>query len=147
LHRQRGCQPAQSASGLVESGLGEDGASTGEQPDLDRRPVRPGSALRQIGAELGVTATAWDINFARPASPCVATVLRLIPLPQQIRGLRDHGLTWNEVAKQLDMTVSGAWSRYRRDSPQSLRDSLAGIRFSPTHWIKIALSVLTALSA
>ena len=77
----------------------------------------PGSALRQIGAELGVTATAWDINFARPASPCVATVLRLIPLPQQIRGLRDHGLTWNEVAKQLDMTVSGAWSRYRRGQP------------------------------
>jgi hypothetical protein len=28
--------------------------------------------------------------------------------------LRDQGLTWNEVARQVDMTVSGVWSRYRR---------------------------------
>ena len=27
---------------------------------------------------------------------------------------RDRGLAWTEVAKQVDMTVSGAWSRYRR---------------------------------
>ena len=33
---------------------------------------------------------------------------------QQILDLRDQGLTWSEVAKQVDMTVSGAWSRYRR---------------------------------
>jgi hypothetical protein len=31
---------------------------------------------------------------------------------QQIRELRDQGLTWNEVAKQVGMTVSGAWSRF-----------------------------------
>jgi len=31
--------------------------------------------------------------------------------------LRDQGLTWTEVAKQVDMTVSGAWSRYRRARP------------------------------
>src|SRR5215204_5725196 len=36
---------------------------------------------------------------------------------QQILELRDQGLTWNEVAKQVDMTVSGAWSRYRRARP------------------------------
>jgi hypothetical protein len=27
------------------------------------------------------------------------------------------GLTWNEVAKEVDMTVSGVWSRYRRARP------------------------------
>jgi predicted DNA-binding transcriptional regulator AlpA len=31
--------------------------------------------------------------------------------------LRDQSLTWTEVAKQVDMTVSGAWSRYRRARP------------------------------
>ena len=38
----------------------------------------------------------------------------LIRSTQQILELRDQGLTWNEVAKQVDMTVSGAWSRYRK---------------------------------
>jgi hypothetical protein len=32
--------------------------------------------------------------------------------------LRDQGLTWTEVAKQVDMTVSGAWSRHRRARPR-----------------------------
>jgi hypothetical protein len=36
---------------------------------------------------------------------------------QQILELRDQGLTWNEIAKQVDMTVSGVWSRYRRARP------------------------------
>jgi hypothetical protein len=36
---------------------------------------------------------------------------------QQILKLRDQGLTWNEVAKQVDMTVSGAWSRHRKARP------------------------------
>ena len=31
---------------------------------------------------------------------------------QQIVELRDQGLSWTEVAEQIDMTVSGAWSRY-----------------------------------
>ena len=35
----------------------------------------------------------------------------------QILELRDQGLSWNEVAKQVDMTVSGAWSRYRKARP------------------------------
>jgi hypothetical protein len=36
---------------------------------------------------------------------------------QQILELRDQGLTWNEVAQQVDMTASGAWSRYRKARP------------------------------
>jgi hypothetical protein len=36
---------------------------------------------------------------------------------QQILELRDQGLSWSEVAKQVEMTVSGAWSRYRRARP------------------------------
>lgn len=35
----------------------------------------------------------------------------------QIVELRDQGLTWSEVAEQVDMTVSGAWSRYCRARP------------------------------
>jgi hypothetical protein len=35
--------------------------------------------------------------------------------------LRDQGLTWTEVAKQVDMTVSGAWSRYRKARPPKPR--------------------------
>jgi hypothetical protein len=33
---------------------------------------------------------------------------------QQILELRDEGLTWDEIAEQVDMTVPGVWSRYRR---------------------------------
>ena len=36
---------------------------------------------------------------------------------EQILELRDQGLTWPEIAKQVDMTASGAWSRYRRARP------------------------------
>jgi hypothetical protein len=77
-----------------------------------------GRTLRQIGAELGVH---WstvsqqlqraDITMRRggPSAHPAST--------QQILELRDQGLTWNEVATQLGMTVSGAWSRYRRARP------------------------------
>ena len=53
-----------------------------------------------------------------PASPCVGAVLPLILLPRS-RSLSfgDQGLTWNEIAEQVGMTVSGAWSRYRRARP------------------------------
>ncbi len=74
-----------------------------------------GWTLRQIGAELGAHWAAVGDQLHRanvtmrsgghPAHP-VST--------QQILQLRDQGLTWNEVAEQVDMTVSGAWSRYRR---------------------------------
>jgi hypothetical protein len=40
------------------------------------------------------------------------------PAPtQQILELRDEGMIWNEVAEQVDMTTSGAWSRYRSARP------------------------------
>ena len=77
-----------------------------------------GWTLRQIGAELGVHWTTVSEQLQRagvtmrrggpPAHPAST---------QQILELRDQGLTWNEVAEQVDMTVSGAWSRYRRARP------------------------------
>jgi hypothetical protein len=51
---------------------------------------------------------------------------------QQILELRDQGLTWNEIAEQVDMTVSGAWSRYRRAGPPSPLVWAVGSRFSST---------------
>jgi hypothetical protein len=77
-----------------------------------------GSTPRQIGAELGApwTAVGHQLRQAgvimrrggHPAHPAST---------QQIVKLRDQGLTWNEVAEQVDMTVSGAWSRYQRAQP------------------------------
>jgi hypothetical protein len=74
-----------------------------------------GWTLRQIGAELGVHWSTVSQQLQRagirmrsggpPAHPTST---------QEILELRDQGLTWNEVAKQVDMTVSNAWSRYHR---------------------------------
>jgi hypothetical protein len=51
-------------------------------------------------------------------SPCVSGGPPAHPAcTQQILELHDQGLTWNEVAEQADMTVSGAWSRYRKARP------------------------------
>src|SRR4029453_1083934 len=73
-----------------------------------------GRTLRQIGAELGVTATTVSdqlrragVTMRRGAPPHSAST-------EQIVELRDQGLTWPEIAEQVDMTVSGAWSRYQR---------------------------------
>jgi hypothetical protein len=65
-----------------------------------------GWSLRQIGAELGVRWTAVNDQLHRagvtmrrggpPAHPAST---------QKIMELRDQGLTWTEVAKQVDMTV------------------------------------------
>jgi hypothetical protein len=77
-----------------------------------------GRILRQIGAELGVPWTTVSeqlrragvkMRRGRPPAHTAST--------QQILELRDQGLTWNEVAQQADMTVSGAWSRYRKARP------------------------------
>jgi hypothetical protein len=77
-----------------------------------------GRTLREIGAELGVhlstvsqqlRSAGTTVRSSGPPSHPAST--------QQILELRDQGLTWNEVAKQADMTVSGAWSRYRRARP------------------------------
>jgi hypothetical protein len=39
---------------------------------------------------------------------------------QRIVELRDQGLTWSEVAEQVGLTVSGAWSRQQRAQPPKL---------------------------
>jgi hypothetical protein len=77
-----------------------------------------GWTLRQIGAELGVhwaslSATSFVVrrHHAARRSPAHPASTR------QILELRDQGLTWNEVAKQVNVTVSGARSRYRRARP------------------------------
>jgi DNA-directed RNA polymerase specialized sigma24 family protein len=91
-----------------------------------------GRTLRQIGAELGVSSTTVSEQLRRagvimrrggPSSHPAST--------QQILDLRDQGLTWSEVAKQVDMTVSGVWSRYRRARRQFRPDWADGNRFSP----------------
>lgn len=73
--------------------------------------------LRQIGAELGVTVTMVSHQLRRAG----ITMRRGAPAhpasTQQILELRDRGLTWNEVAEQVGMTVFGAWSHYRRARP------------------------------
>jgi hypothetical protein len=77
-----------------------------------------GWTLRQIGAELGVhrSTVREQLQSAgitmRPSGPPAHPAST-----QQILELRDQGLSWNEIAKQVDMTVSGAWSRYRRARP------------------------------
>jgi hypothetical protein len=60
-------------------------------------------------------------------------LLPLVPLPHN-RSLSSvtKGLTWAEVAKQVDMTVSGAWSRYRRPGSRSPHAWAGGSRCSPT---------------
>jgi predicted DNA-binding transcriptional regulator AlpA len=77
-----------------------------------------GRTLRQIGAELSVTATTVShqlhsagVTVRRGGAPAHPAST------QQIRELRDRVLSWNEVAKQVDMTVSGAWSHYQRARP------------------------------
>jgi hypothetical protein len=89
-----------------------------------------GWSLRQIGAELGVPWTAVGhqlrgagVTMRRggpPAHPAST---------QQIMELRGRGLSWSEVAKQVDMTVSGAVTGgLGRPSPHPWAD---GSRFSP----------------
>jgi hypothetical protein len=79
-----------------------------------------GWTLRRIGAELGLTATTVSHQLRR-----AGVTMRRVGTPahpastQQIVELRDLGLTWNEVTEQVEMTVSGAWSRYRRARPPS----------------------------
>jgi lambda repressor-like predicted transcriptional regulator len=76
-----------------------------------------GWTLRQIGAELGVSRTTVSEQLRRAG----VTMRRGAPAhpasTDQIVRLRDQGLTWSQVAKQVDMTVSGVWSRYRKARP------------------------------
>ena len=93
-----------------------------------------GRTLRQIGAELGVH---WS-TVSQQLQSAGVTMRRGGPSAhpastQQILELRDQGLTWPEIAEQVDMTVSGAWSRYRRARPPNPHAWAVGSRFSPTH--------------
>ena len=76
-----------------------------------------GWTLRQIGAEQGVSSTTVSDQLRRAG----VTMRRGAPAhpasTQQILELRDQGLTWNEIAQQVDITVSGVWSRYQRARP------------------------------
>jgi hypothetical protein len=77
-----------------------------------------GWTLSQIGAELGVR---WNVvhDHLRRAGVSMRPVGAPIhpASTHEILDLRDQGLTWTEVAKRVDMTVSGAWSRYRNARP------------------------------
>jgi hypothetical protein len=77
-----------------------------------------GWTLRQIGAALGVH---WSTVGHRLQKAGITMRSGGPPghsaSTQQIVELRDQGLTWSEVAEQVDMTASGAWSRYRRARP------------------------------
>jgi hypothetical protein len=78
-----------------------------------------GWALSEIGAELDVRSNVVHDHLRR-----AGVTMRRVGAPthpastQEILDLRDQGLTWTEVAKQVDMTVSGAWSRYRNARPR-----------------------------
>jgi hypothetical protein len=77
-----------------------------------------GWTLSEIGAELGVRSNIVHDHLRR-----AGVAMRPVGAPthpastQEILDLRDQGLTWTEVAKQVNMTVSGALSRYRKARP------------------------------
>jgi hypothetical protein len=77
-----------------------------------------GWTLRQVGAELGVR---WSTVSQQLQSAGITMRSGGPPTrpasTQQILELHDQGLTLTEVAKQVDMTVSGVWGRYRRARP------------------------------
>lgn len=93
-------------------------------------------ACARFGAELGVH---WS-TVSQQLQRAGVTLRRGAPSnptsTQLILELRDQGLTWNEVAEQVDMTVSGAWSRYRRARRRSPHVWAVGSRYSPTPLIK-----------
>jgi DNA-binding NarL/FixJ family response regulator len=77
-----------------------------------------GWTLRQIGAELGVHWATVSQQLHQASVTMRSSGPPTHPAStQQISELRNQGLTWNEVAEQVGMTVSGAWSRYRRARP------------------------------
>jgi hypothetical protein len=77
-----------------------------------------GRTLRQIGAELAVPWTAVGHQLRQAGIPMRRGGPSAHPAStQQILELRDQGLTWNEVAEQVDMTVPGVWSRHRKAEP------------------------------
>ena len=79
-------------------------------------PRRHRAEFPGVGAALLAGGQHHPLNFALPVSPCVVA-LSLIPrLHKRSLSFVIEGLSW-EVAEQVGMTVSGAWSRYRRGRP------------------------------
>jgi hypothetical protein len=77
-----------------------------------------GWTLSQIGAEMGVRSNVVHDHLRRAGVTMRPVGARTHPAStKEILDLRDQGLTWAEVAKRVDMTVSGAWSRYRKARP------------------------------
>lgn len=67
-----------------------------------------------IGAELGVP---WSTVSQQLHHACITMRRGALAHPastKEILELRERGLTLHEVAKRVDITVSGAWSRYRK---------------------------------
>jgi hypothetical protein len=91
-----------------------------------------GWTLRQIGVELSVPWTAVGDQLRR-AGVTMRSGARPHPAStQQIRELRDRGLTWNEIAEQVDMTVPVPGAATEGPSRQSPNAWAGGSRFSPT---------------
>jgi hypothetical protein len=77
----------------------------------------PGQSVRQIAAELGVHwATVSQQLQKAGVAMCRGAPAHPVRTQQSLE-LRDKNLPWTEVADQVDMSVSGAWSRYRRALP------------------------------
>jgi hypothetical protein len=81
---------------------------------------------------------AQSANGSRvPASPCVpGGPPAHHASTREMLELRDQGLTWTEVATQVDMTVSGVGRRCRRARPPKPQRVGDGSRCSPTPSIK-----------
>jgi hypothetical protein len=77
-----------------------------------------GWTLRQIGSQLCVH---WSTVSQQLRSAGITMRSSGAPAhpasTQQILNLRDQGLTWGEIAEQVNMTRSGVWSRYRKARP------------------------------
>jgi len=96
-----------------------------------------GRTLRQIGAELGVTVTTVSHQLRRAGVTMRRGGASAHPAStQQILELRDQGLTWNEIAEQVDMTVQLRGAATAGPGPRSPHVLADGNRCSPTHLIK-----------
>ena len=81
--------------------------------DLERAAdlYAEGWDLRQIGTELGVHWSTVGEQLQSAGITMRSVGPRAHPAStQQINELRNKGLNWDEIAEQVGMTVSGAWS-------------------------------------
>jgi hypothetical protein len=91
-----------------------------------------GWTLRQIGAELGLTGTTVSNQLRRAGVTMRRGAHGHDASTDQILQLRGQGISWTEVAEQVGMTRSGAWSRYRRARPPNPNAWAVGSRYLPT---------------